>query len=63
MKLEAPFTLGQAIGLLQRFTARTGIQLFFQPEIRMSGERHFVQYRFTDIRYVGTPVRFFSGPS
>ena len=62
MKVEEPFTLGQAIGLLQRFTARTGIQFFFQPEIRRDGARNFVQYRLIDIRYVGAPVRFFSGP-
>ena len=62
LKVEEPFTLGNAIGLLQRFTARTGIQLFFRPEIRKDGTDLFVQYRIIDIRFVGVTVRFVSGP-
>ena len=62
LKVEEPFTLGNAIGLLQRFTARTGIQLFFRPEIRKNGKDLFVQYRIIDIRFVGVTVRFVSGP-
>ena len=61
--LEGEITLGRAIGLLQRFTARTGIQLFIQPEIRSCcGARHSVKFRLSDMRYIGSPVRFFSGP-
>ena len=61
--LEGEIALGHAIGLLQRFTARTGIQLFIQPEIRSCcGARHLVQFRLSDMRYIGSPVRFFSGP-
>ena len=61
--LEGEIALGHAIGLLQRFTARTGIQLFIQPEIRSCcGTRHLVQFRLSDMRYIGSPVRFFSGP-
>lgn len=63
IRLEGEIALGHAIGLLQRFTARTGIQLFIQPEVRSCcGSRHSVQFRLSDMRYIGSPVRFFSGP-
>eukprot|EP00966_Prymnesium_polylepis_P197500 4576780-Prymnesium_polylepis.1 len=60
MKVEKPFTLGHAIGLLQRFTARTGIQFFFQPEIRRDDARNFVQYRLIDIRSATVSVPQFA---
>ena len=58
---EKLHSLGLAIGTLQRYAERTGVQIFIEPSVReLVGNKHCMQYTVVDMRHMGDRVRFYS---